>query len=458
MTKLLDEYGKRAPWQTVGFTAKQKDELEVSMTYLVINCPFFADVMYRKLPIVFVSSKDCPIAATDHYSIAINPETFFAYPMKKRVFILAHEILHHTYCDCLVMHKWRASGFVWISPSVKLPYNDDMMARADDYRINAMLIASKVGEFDPDWLYDESLSAQGFETNVEVYVKLHKREQQGQQMRAPQRSNGIPQPGGTRGPKAGPSTPGGQFDKLVSPGEIKGGDADKLVEEASEQEHAVSLAGAAAAADAQGLLPAGLKRVIMGLIDPVKDWHDVIRSTLYRRTHGEGYNWEAPDRRLITRDRVPPRNAYTPVYFAQPSDFGCGHIVIGCDTSGSVFTMTEKFLSEMEGIVAQMKPSQITVLWCDAKVHRVDELDEPEDMSELKAAVNKDGGPGGGGGTSFVPVFADIEKLGIEPEVLVYFTDMEGAFPNKAPDYPVIWASIKKNKSAPFGDLVDVSL
>ena len=45
----------------------------------------------------------------------------------------------------------------------------------------------------------------------------------------------------------------------------------------------------------------------------------------------------------------------------------------------------------------------------------------------------------GGGGTSFVPVFDWIAGRGLRPDLLVYFTDAEGQFPQRAPDYPVIW-------------------
>ncbi len=39
--------------------------------------------------------------------------------------------------------------------------------------------------------------------------------------------------------------------------------------------------------------------------------------------------------------------------------------------------------------------------------------------------------------------------------MLVVLTDMYTPFPSE-PEYPVIWASISKNKPAPFGDLVEI--
>ena len=51
--------------------------------------------------------------------------------------------------------------------------------------------------------------------------------------------------------------------------------------------------------------------------------------------------------------------------------------------------------------------------------------------------------PLGGGGTRFEPVFdhiaADTEHD--TPECLIYLTDGLGSFPDREPDYPVLWAS-----------------
>ena len=57
----------------------------------------------------------------------------------------------------------------------------------------------------------------------------------------------------------------------------------------------------------------------------------------------------------------------------------------------------------------------------------------------------------GGGGTSFRPVFEWVEKQGLRPEALVYFTDAEGEFPERAPHYPVIWL-VKGREPVPWGE------
>jgi predicted metal-dependent peptidase len=91
-------------------------------------------------------------------------------------------------------------------------------------------------------------------------------------------------------------------------------------------------------------------------------------------------------------------------------------------------------------------------MWCDAKVHRTDELEEAGDLAALRSKKVP-----GGGGTSFIPVFDEIDKTGIEPDALVYLTDGMGCFPRQAPRYTVIWGSIYAPSKYPFGDVVDLT-
>jgi predicted metal-dependent peptidase len=56
----------------------------------------------------------------------------------------------------------------------------------------------------------------------------------------------------------------------------------------------------------------------------------------------------------------------------------------------------------------------------------------------------------GGGGTAFTPVFEWIERRGLRPDALAYFTDARGEFPRQAPPYPVLWL-VKGGAAVPFG-------
>ena len=62
----------------------------------------------------------------------------------------------------------------------------------------------------------------------------------------------------------------------------------------------------------------------------------------------------------------------------------------------------------------------------------------------------------GGGGTNFVPVFDWIERQDVTPELLVYFTDAEGRFPEHEPGYPVIWL-VKGKEKTPWGQRIQLN-
>jgi predicted metal-dependent peptidase len=127
--------------------------------------------------------------------------------------------------------------------------------------------------------------------------------------------------------------------------------------------------------------------------------------------------------------------------------------VVACDTSGSIGPKeVDMFFAELGGIFEDLKPKQMLVMWCDAKVHRTDELDAPDDLNHVRYL-----GAPGGGGTSFVPVFDEVDKLGIEVDGLIYLTDGYGAFPQEQPKYEVIWGDISKNAALyPWGDYVEI--
>jgi predicted metal-dependent peptidase len=127
-------------------------------------------------------------------------------------------------------------------------------------------------------------------------------------------------------------------------------------------------------------------------------------------------------------------------------------VVVGVDTSGSVGPKElNMFMAEISGILADVQPKRLIIMWCDANIGRVDECEDENDLNTLRCK-----GVPGGGGTSFVPVFEEIEKMNITPDALVYLTDGMGTFPRTAPKYPVIWGNIYPASKYPFGDVVDI--
>ena len=55
--------------------------------------------------------------------------------------------------------------------------------------------------------------------------------------------------------------------------------------------------------------------------------------------------------------------------------------------------------------------------------------------------------------TSRKYIFDWLEEHGIQPQTLVFLTDLYGTFPDDAPHYPVLWATTG-GRHAPFGSVI----
>jgi predicted metal-dependent peptidase len=86
----------------------------------------------------------------------------------------------------------------------------------------------------------------------------------------------------------------------------------------------------------------------------------------------------------------------------------------------------------------------VGVLYFDATLHKVEtyEAGQPGHLHPVRV-----------GGTEFAPCFEWLDDRGIQPQALVFLTDLYGSFPPCAPAYPVLWASTGSRK-APFGEVI----
>jgi len=405
---------------------------------LIWHCPAFSHIFYTLLQntgtrdqAIFTDDDRFPIAATDGNNLVFNvgPKGFFRFNLNQRVFIVSHEIMHCILNHCGISFMLKMSGKVTYQDGHVLPYDGDQMNAAEDYVINAILSESKVGEFPKDTdgkqlgLLDPNIATSA-SNSLDTYRKIFKKS------------------GGKGGGKGGNGDGAGGFDVHLAPGTTTGKDPVTANSERNKAEWDTQVASAISVAKAMGKLPAELSRSLSAILEPKVDWREKIRSLFARKVGSGTFDWRRPDRRLITRD----------IYAPGRSGFGAGTVVVGIDTSGSIGPRElDMFMAEMAGILEDVRPKRLVIMWCDAKVHRVDEAEEASDLNAIRAK-----GAPGGGGTSFVPVFDRITKDGLQPEALVYLTDGLGSFPHVAPQYPVIWGNIYPNSKYPFGDVVDI--
>lgn len=417
-------------YNVVPLTPQQDKLWNDTRAALIWHCPAFSHIFYTllqntgsKANAVFTDDDEwCPIAATDGSNIIlnVNPEGFFRFNLNQRVFICAHEIMHCILNHIGITHYLRMRGKVAYPDGKTLPFDANQMNEAEDYVINAILTESKVGEFPKDkdgkpfGLLD-AVIATSKDNSLDTYRKIFKQN-----------------PGGSKK----------RFDVHLAPGSSTGKDPVTAAADRNGAAWATEVASAIAVAKAMGKLPQELNRALASVLEPKVDWREQIQALFARKIGSGTFDWRRPDRRLITRD----------IYAPGRSGFGAGTVVVGIDTSGSIGPRElDMFMAEMAGILEDVRPKRLVIMWCDAKVHRLDEAEEASDLNSIRAK-----GAPGGGGTSFIPVFERIEQEGLQPEALVYLTDGMGTFPQKAPAYPVIWGNIYPASKYPFGDVVDI--
>lgn len=407
----------------IELTPEQKQQWGDTMSLMAWTCPGFRHLFYKLLSnnngkYGAIPTRSCPIAATDGKNILINPDKFFKYPLRQRVFITAHEIVHNVYDDVSLLHRCHASGTVPMHDGTTLPFVADCMQKAMDYRINALLVDSNVGEMPKEGCYDLKISGPN-ESVLDVYRKLYE-DDEGK--------------GGGKG-----------FDIVMKPGASTGQNAAAAAAQRNPQQWAVEVAAAQHLEQmrAQGKMPGSLSRMFKEILEPEVPWTEHIQSIFNRRVGSGSYDWRRPDRRFIVQD----------IHMPSRSGHGAGWIVIWGDTSGSIGQKElQTYLGELHGIIGEVRPRRLTVLWCDAAIHHVDEIEEAMDLLTIQAR-----GVGGGGGTSVEPVMEWIADHTEVPDMFIGFTDGFVDFPDVEPAYPVIWASVTDNPKYPWGEVVRIN-
>lgn len=405
-------------------TPAQTSQWQDTMSLMAWTCPGFRHLFYKLLSnnkgsYGAVPTRRVPVAATDARNILINPDTFFHYSLKERVFIMGHEIVHNVYGDVEFLNRCARAGDVPMDDGTKLPFREGTMQKAMDYRINALLKDSRIGACPKDACLDEEI-AKANEGVCDVYRKVYEDEEAG-------------------GPKTGKNR---SFDLILSPGKSNGTGSQPR----NPQQWGVEIAAAQVLEQmkSQGKMPGALNRMFEEILNPVVPWTEHIRGIFNRKVGSGSYNWRKPDRRFIVRD----------LHMPSRSGNGAGWIVCWGDTSGSIGQDELcKYLAELGAIVEDCKPQRITMVWCDAAIHHIDEIEEAQDLETIKHA----GTQGGGGGTDCNPVFEWIAEHTEVPEVFIGFTDGYVSFPDQAPPIPVIIWAMTTDKEAPFGDTVHIN-
>jgi predicted metal-dependent peptidase len=404
---------------------------------LVLDAPFWGTLAY-KLSASFDKSVDS--SHVDGKTIRVNPDYFEKLTAPQRNGQFCENIIH-----CAFNHLWRRGS-----------RDLDRWNRACDQA--AWEIISKLQHATDGRITmppNGHVNPRYTGLNVEEIYHLMEQEDQKNQQNGGSPPPPYLSPGSFDQPASDPSDSSDPSDNGQDPGDPNdgdggqgdsGGDSPPPPPSQSLQEEwkaAVQEAVAAETMRHKGNLPAWLKHFVDDLTQPKVPWTDYVREFCHRLSRDD-YSFRRPNRRFLQRGFVLP---------SLQSD-ALGPIVGAFDTSGSIFCypqLVQSILSEFQGVLDLCRPETMHLLSCDTQVHQHEEFKPGDSLLHFT--------PEGGGGTDFRPIFEKINDLPEPPACLIFLTDLEGWFPDQAPEYPVLWANFGDPKAkAPFGTTIHVPI
>lgn len=180
-----------------------------------------------------------------------------------------------------------------------------------------------------------------------------------------------------------------------------------------------------------GDLPLGIEIVISDIFDGEISWEEELYETIEQSIK-------------FDYTLLPPNKRYLSCGIALPSLSGSMvKLVIAIDSSGSIDnTLLAKFLAEVQSIMNSFENFEIDLLIADAKVQEHYILQAGDLLNyTLK----------GGGGTDFNATFNYIEENISNVNLVLYFTDGVGTFPNEQYDFDTVWIIDNNEIEIPFG-------
>lgn len=158
-------------------------------------------------------------------------------------------------------------------------------------------------------------------------------------------------------------------------------------------------------------------------------------------------NWSKPSRRSVSLLDL-DIEIFEPATRPKPGLKRAGIVI---DTSGSIDDeLLHKFVAEVQSIQTRTG-CEVYLISADADV-QTEDLIRSHEQSLVQLIKRKQIELKGGGGTDFRPALECLKSKSIS--VCVYLTDLMGTFPDRAPNYDLIWASTSPDLSAPFGKVI----
>jgi predicted metal-dependent peptidase len=331
-------------------------------------------------------SREIPTAATDGLKIIYNPDFLEKITRPQLLGLTLHEVEHvvNGHCDYAVYEN----------------YCHDTLNIAQDHYINLRLLDMGY-ELPPGGYHDPQFKGL---SSMEIYHKLIK--------------NGKPQ---------------------IKP-ELK--DILRPPSGMTPEEHAERVLGnivkaviLAEQSNDHGSVPGHLRRNLDDILSPKLPWTTILQQYLTEYV-SEDYSMRRPNKRFMPA-----------WYLPRIEGEGLGHLVLGCDVSGSMSeAMISEIWSEYSYIFETMNPKSAHIMTFDTKVH----LDKTYEQGDFIPEFELEGG----GGTIVQPLLDAIKEE--DPAFAIIFTDGYFSAPNMADiDSDIFWIIIGNPQfTAPKGTVI----
>ncbi|MEO1891093.1 MAG: VWA-like domain-containing protein [Candidatus Thioglobus sp.] len=405
-----------------------KNRLTKARTQLILDKPFLGNLVLR-LPLVAADSW-CKTSATDAKSFYYNPEFIDSLNNHQIKFILIHEALHCALTHFArrgnrTKHKWDLACDFAINPLlVKEGFHPPIDVPI--FRQYEGMIAEEIYPMIDDNLDQEPMDQHLYDDQANDDSKSSDGGMREDDLQKEQEQQSTPESKSNDGNKVGMSQLA-QQPPALQPDEV-----DKLATQWQK-----NLASSAQLAQQAGKLDGEFAKLIDFFLQPQVSWQSLLAQ--YMSTFArDDFSYARPSRRA--------GDAIMPSLRSHQLD-----ITVAIDTSGSISQEEiDEFVSEVDAIKANLRAS-ITLLACDDKLSEHSPW-RFEAWNELQFPVSL----GGGKGTNFIPVFDYVAKQDTPSDVLIYFTDAKGKFPEFEPDYPVLWL-IKGKERVPWGSRIQLN-
>ncbi len=393
------------------------DRLVRARSRLILERPFIGALAVH---LALVANARCATVATDARAIYFNPAYVSGLTLAQAQFVIAHEALHcglshfarrgsrladrwDRACDHAVNQLLRDDGFT-LAPGFAADARFRGLAAEAIYPLLEREFSEPAGD-DEHWFGAASdQGGEGAPQTVQSQPDAHRQAEQARTLEA--HRDGIDELG-TRG---------------------------AMTHAALASEWEDRLASTANAALLAGRLSPHWRAVLPEVFAPRLPWQALLARFLMYRARDD-YSYQRPGRR--SSEALLPGLASTQLT-----------LIAVLDTSGSIGREDFRaFLDELDALKGQLTARLMLFACDDAIAPGAPWTFEPWQPLAMPQEI------AGGGSTRFTPVFDWVAECGLRPDALVYFTDALGEFPEREPEYPVLWL-VTGNGSVPWGERV----